>query len=172
MAVLKDYKCPVHGYFESRKPQCPMKDCKEEVMVVHLSAPNIKSDRTKIGDKAMRGLAEDFKMGDIKSTREGENQGAVLSRNNKFKKKDYDQAEAYLANKMANQPVESRPGDAAIWGGGMNGLSLQSILQGGAVRSVRGESVGVSPKDAGINTGPTIDPRSTMRDPDNLKIKT
>jgi len=39
MAVINDYKCPKHGYFEARKPQCPMKDCHEEVMVVFLQAP-------------------------------------------------------------------------------------------------------------------------------------
>jgi len=41
MAVVNDYKCPKHGYFEARKPQCPMKDCHEEVMVVFLQAPNL-----------------------------------------------------------------------------------------------------------------------------------
>jgi hypothetical protein len=33
MAVLKDFKCDKHGYFESRKAQCPMKDCQAEVHV-------------------------------------------------------------------------------------------------------------------------------------------
>ena len=77
MAVLKDYKCSKHGYFESRKAECPMKDCHEEVMAVFLQAPATKSDRTKIGDKALQGLADQFQMTDIKSTRTGENQGNV-----------------------------------------------------------------------------------------------
>lgn len=171
MAVLKDYKCPKHGYFESRKAQCPMKDCVEEVMVVHLSAPNVKSERTKNSDKTLDGLAKQFNMGDIRSAREGENQGNVLSRNNKYSKEEYATAEAHLAQKIGNNEVrEARPGDSAIWGGGMQGIDMQSILAGRFAKSIKGESVGLTPKEAGINTGPTIDPRATMRDPDNLKI--
>jgi ABC-type Zn uptake system ZnuABC Zn-binding protein ZnuA len=37
---------------------------------------------------------------------------------------------------------------------------------------VKGESVGLTPREAGINNGPRIDPRATMQDPDGLKIKT
>ena len=171
MAVLKDYKCPTHGYFEARKAQCPMKGCQEEVMVVHLSAPALVSKRTKGADKTLDGLAKQFNMGDIRSAKEGENQGNVLSRNNKFKKKEYDEAEAHLANKMGTEVTrEARPGDQAIWGGGMAGMNLQSLISGGGPKSVRGEQVGMTPRDAGINSGPTIDPRATMRDPDNLKI--
>ena len=39
MPVLHDYKCPRHGYFESMKAKCPMKDCHEEVFVVYLQPP-------------------------------------------------------------------------------------------------------------------------------------
>lgn len=171
MAVLKDYKCSKHGFFEARKAQCPMKDCHEEVMVVHLQSPNFKSTRTKNSDKTLDGLAKQFNMGDIRSAREGENQGNVLARNNKFKKDDYVSAEAHLAQKIGNGEVrESRPGDAAMWGGGMNGMNLQSILQGRIAQSIKGESVGMTPREVGINSGPTVDPRATMRDPDNLKI--
>ena len=53
----------------------------------------------------------------------------------------------------------------------MAGMNLQSIFQGRIAQAIRGESVGMTPREAGINSGPTIDPRATMRDPDNLKIK-
>jgi len=174
MAVMKDYKCAKHGFFESRKAQCPMKDCHEEVMVVFLQAPSHVSPRTKLGDKALEGLAKDFKMGDIKSAKAGENQGNVMSRNNKFTKQQYAEAEAHLQRKMGNgeTPHEPRPGDSAMWGGGMNGMNLQSLLAGRVVQSIKGESVGLKPSEAGIKSGPTVDPRATMRDPDNLKIKT
>lgn len=173
MAVMKDFKCAKHGYFESRKAECPMKDCHEEVMVVFLQAPANLSDRTKLGDKALKGLAKDFKMGDIKSTRAGETQGNVLSRNNKFSEKEYKEAEAFVQRKMNNGEMkEPRPGDSAMWGGGMNGMNLQSLLTGKMIQSIKGESVGMSPKEAGIHNGPKIDPRATMNDPDNLKIKT
>ena len=47
MAVTHDYKCPKHGYFESKKAQCPMKDCHEEVLLVFLQAPNMVSAKTR-----------------------------------------------------------------------------------------------------------------------------
>lgn len=167
MNVLKDYKCAKHGYFEARKAKCPMKNCEEEVMVVFLQAPKTTSSRTKMADKQMKGLADDFKMGDIKTTREGENQGNVMSRNNKFKKKDYEDAERHLAAKAQREP---RPGDAAIWGGD-NRFNLQGLLNGNMIRPVRDEAVGVMPSQAGIKSGPKIDPRATMRDHENLQIK-
>ena len=180
MAVLHDYKCNKHGYFESRKAECPMKDCQEEVFIVHLQAPSFKSDKTKFTDKTVEQLAMEFDMSDIKSTREGEHQSGYLTRKNKFKEKDYAEAEKYATRKPRKQrekvpvpeaPREPRPGDAAVWGGGgFQNLSMESILRG-SIKPVRGESVGVIPSEAGIRQGPTIDGRSTLRDPDNLQIK-
>ena len=48
---------------------------------------------------------------------------------------------------------------------------MQSLLSGRAIQSVKGESIGLTPSQAGINSGPRVDPSSTLRDPDNLKIK-
>jgi len=183
MAVVNDYKCPKHGYFESRKPQCPMKDCHEEVMVVFLQAPNLISNKTKFTDKSTKQLAMEFDMSDIKSTREGENQSGYLTRKNKFKEKDYADAEKYATRKKGvnkdkikpqipdqQAQKESRPGDAAVWGGGMRGMDMQSILAGRFAQPVMGEQVGLTPQQAGINSGPKT--ASYMPDPDNLKIKT
>ena len=181
MAVLNDYKCPKHGYFEARKSQCPMKDCHEEVMLVFLQAPNLVGDRTKAADKQLKQLAIEFDMSDIKSTREGENQAGYLKRKNKFTEKEYEQAEKYATrkkgvNKDKLKPAipqvqqEARPGDAAIWGGGFQGMNMQSLL-GGMIKPVRDEQVGLTPGQAGIKTGPVTDPISTMRDPENLQIK-
>ena len=36
----------------------------------------------------------------------------------------------------------------------------------------QGEQVGLTPQAAGIQSGPRVDPRATMQDPQNLKIKT
>ena len=72
MSVLNDYKCPAHGYFESREAVCPH-GC-TDVQVVFLQPVGMTSDRTKGSDKTLKQLALDFKMGDIKSTREGEAQ--------------------------------------------------------------------------------------------------
>jgi len=183
MAVIHDYKCDKHGYFESREAKCPMKGFNEEVLQVFLQAPNLISAKTKFTDKSTKQLAMEFDMSDIKTTREGENQSGYLTRKNKFKEKDYEQAEKYATRKQGVNkdklntnipPVqkEARPGDAAVWGGGFQGLNMQSLLSGRAIQSVKGEAVGLTPTQAGINSGPRVDPSSTLRDPDNLKIKT
>ena len=152
MAVLKDYKCDKHGYFESRAPKCPMKGCESEVMVVFLQAPGLKSDKTKATDKNAKQLAMDFGMTNIKTAREGENQSGYFTRNN------------------ANTPEpqrEGRPGDAAIWGG-QGGMNMDSILKGNMFKSVAGEQVGINPKEAGNLTGPRT--ASYIPDHQNLSI--
>jgi hypothetical protein len=185
MAVKHDYKCPTHGYFESTKAQCPMKGCQDEVFIVFLQAPAMLSAKTRFTDKSTKQLAIEFDMSNIKTTREGENQSGYLTRKNKYKEKDYAEAEKYATRKRGvnkdkikpeqnqqPQQQEARPGDSAIWGGGFQGLNMQSLLAGRAIKSVQGESVGLTPSQAGIQSGPRVDPKSTLRDPDNLKIKT
>ena len=107
-----------------------------------------------------------------------------LTRKNKFSEKEYAEVEKYATRKRGNkdklkpeslsqaQPKEARPGDAAIWGGGFQGLNMQSLLAGRGIQPVRDEAVGLTPSQAGIQSGPRVDPKSTLRDPDNLKIKT
>ena len=74
MAVLHDYKCLAHGYFEAWEPRCP-KGCDGEAVVkVFLQPVGLKSDSTKHADSTLRGLANEYGMSDIKSTREGEAQ--------------------------------------------------------------------------------------------------
>jgi hypothetical protein len=181
MAVTNDYKCPKHGYFEARKPQCPMKDCYDEVMVVFLQAPALIGAKTRSTDKTVKQLAIEFGMSDIKTTREGENQAGYLTRKNKFTEKEYAEAEKFATRKrgvnkdklkqaVPEAPKEARPGDSAIWGKGFQGMNMQSIL-GGMIKPVRDEQVGLSPSQAGIRNGPKIDPASSMRDPENLQIK-
>jgi hypothetical protein len=120
-------------------------------------------EKTKKNDKTLKQLAIDFKMSDIKSTREGEHQSGYL--------KKYGVTEEKV-EKMPDVPREARPGDSAVWGGGFQNLNMASILSGRAVQSVKGEAVGLTPSEAGIRKGPVIDPNATMRDHENLKIKT
>lgn len=150
MSILRDYKCSRHGFFESFDAECPH-GC-EEVMEVQLAAPAIRSNRTTGADGTLKQLAMDFKMSNIKSTREGESQAGYYTRNN-----------------PPEPPPqrESRPGDAAIWGG-MGGLNMQSVMAGNMFRSVRGEQVGVKPNEVGANRGPTT--ASYMADHENLKL--
>ena len=63
---------------------------------------------------------------------------------------------------------EPRPGDAAIWGGGFKNLNMKNILSGRAVQSVRGEQVGINPREAGNLTGPKA--ASYIADHENLSV--
>jgi len=170
MAVLKDYKCEKHGYFESRKPQCPMKGCEQEVYVVFLQAPGLMSDATKKNDRTIKQLAMDFDMTNVKSTREGENQAGFFTRKNKTSKSQLEK-EAKIA---AERPREPRPGDAAIWGGG-GGMDIKSALSGKFNRPVgpqlgkETEVVSVLPNTMGNLTGPKM--ASYTPDHQNLSIE-
>lgn len=164
MAVLHDYKCNKHGYFESMEAKCPMKDCSEEVFIVFLQAPGLMSDATKKNDKTVNQLAMDFDMTNIKSTKEGENQAGFFTRKNKMSKKQLEKEKEAVDEKNR---IEQRK-SGVIWGGD-NRFSLGNVVKGGAVRSVAGESVGFNPHDAGSLTGPRT--ASYTADHEGLKIK-
>lgn len=152
MPILRDYKCCQGGFFEcfDDSVKCPKRaDC-DAMYSVMLKAPSIKSDRTKRADGALKSLAKEFQMSDIKSTREGEHQNGYLTRNN------------------TPAPREARPGDAVIWGGA-GGMNMGAALSGQIARSVRGEAVSVNPKSVGDLTGPRV--ASYMKDHENLKIQ-
>jgi hypothetical protein len=68
--ILKEYKCPGHGFFESFEPRCPKGGC-TTVEQVYLTPVGLRSDKTKFTDKTARQLAMDFGLGDI-SSRPGE----------------------------------------------------------------------------------------------------
>jgi hypothetical protein len=151
MSVLHDYLCPSHGLFESYEPECPIKFCTAELNMVFLKPVAVKSDKTKQADRNLRGLAQDFQMSDIKSTREGDTQAGY-----------------HHHNVPEPEMKEARPGDAAIWGGNFQNINMQAALAGKVAQSVRGESVGVNPKDAGNLTGPKA--ASYIADHENLAI--
>lgn len=149
MAVLHDYKCPKHGYFESFEAQCPMKACSEEVDMVFLQPVGLKSDKTKHNDKTLKQLAIDFNMTDIKSTREGDSQSGYLTRNN-------------------STPKEARPGDAVMWGNTGGRWQLDQLVKGNGYQSINGEPVGINPQQLGNLTAPKT--ASYIADHDNLQI--
>jgi len=151
MSVLHDYLCESHGLFESYEPQCPIKFCTAELNMVFLKPVALKSDKTKQADRNLRGLAQDFQMSDIKSTREGDTQAGY-----------------HHHNVPEPEVKEARPGDAAIWGGGFQNINMQAALAGKVAQSVRGEAVGVNPKDTGNLTGPKA--ASYIADHENLAI--
>jgi hypothetical protein len=120
--------------------------------MVFLKPVALKSDKTKQADRNLKGLAQDFQMSDIKSTRSGDTQSG------------------YHHHNVPEEPKEkeARPGDAAIWGGNFQNINMQAALAGQVAKSVRGESVGVNPKDAGNLTGPKA--ASYISDHENLAI--
>jgi hypothetical protein len=159
--ILKDYHCTEHGYFEGWEERCPIKGCHGAVSVVFLQPVSLKSDRTKKADKTLKGLAQDFGMTDIKSTKEGEHQTGYIKRNNKQTEK---QRQLELEAAESREP---KPRDSAIWGGA-GGMSLQSVM-GGQFRPVKDEQVSVLPKSVGDLTGPRA--ASYIADHENLTIK-
>ena len=162
--VLKDYHCTEHGYFEGWEDRCPMKGCHGDVSVVFLRPVAIKSERTKRSDAALEGMAKEFQMTDIKSTREGENQSGFFTRKNKTSKKQLEKE----AKEAAERPREPRAGDAAIWGGDSR-FSMSSLLRGNAIRPIRDEAVSLNPKAVGNLTGPQT--ASYIADHENLALK-
>lgn len=150
MAILRSYKCLEHGYFDAWEPLCPH-GCLD-VAVVILKAPSMRDSnraaRSKMVDDSAKGLAKDFKMTNIKTTREGEFQEGYHTRN--------------------NQTKEPAPRDSIMWGGGGR-FNMASVLAGGAVKSVNGEPIGASPKDLNLNKGPQT--ASYFQDQEGLKIK-
>ena len=149
MAVLRSYQCVKHGYFDAWEAECPH-GCKK-VTQVFLKPFSIKSDRTKGADKTLKGLASDFQMTDIKSTREGEFQTGYHTRNNK--------PELNKGHEAANGGV--------MWGGAGR-FDMGSALAGKAVQSGNGEPAGFDPKNLGKLTGPRA--ASYQADHQGLKI--
>lgn len=164
MAVLKDYCCPTHGEFEAWEPKCPMKKCESDVYVLFKKAPGLKSDKTKATDKNLKGLAKDFDMTDIKSTREGEHQSGYLKRKNKLSDKQFAQATEAM---QATQQQGPRPGDQVMWGNA-GAINMKSVM-GGKYQPVRDETVGINPKASGNLTGPRAS--VIMNDHENLQVK-
>ena len=63
MAILKEFRCPTHGDFESKFAVCP-NGCLE-VERVFLTAPSTVSQRSRNIDTTLKGIAKDHKLSDI-----------------------------------------------------------------------------------------------------------
>lgn len=75
MAVLKEWRCFAHGPFESEEQKCP-NGCSRAFVVREIrSAPAIKHNRTKVADSAIRALAADFGLTNVKNDKAG---GSVM----------------------------------------------------------------------------------------------
>jgi hypothetical protein len=151
MPISKTFACKKHGDFDAflmhsdDKVRCPIYGCRCKPREMP-SGPSLFSDRTKGADKTLDRLATDFKMTNIKSTREGENQSGYFTRNNKA------------------EPAPPPPPRSSVW----QPMGARSALN--ITPSMHGERIGIKPQDVGVGRGPAPDPRATFRDPENLKI--
>lgn len=161
--ILRDYHCTQHGYFEGWQDKCPIKSCSGEISIVHLKPVGLKSDRTKNADKTLAGLAKEFDMTDIKSTREGEHQSGYITRNNTATTEEHDRA---IEAASQAQP-EYQAGNNVLWGN-QGAVNMQSIM-GGMYKPVADEAVSVVPKAVGATKGPRT--ASYIADHENLKVK-
>lgn len=150
MPVVRSYKCDAHGYFDGWNEDNACPECGVACKQVFIKPFAIKSGRTKNTDQTLKQLASDYKMTNIKSTREGESQAGTFRHGG------------------SSAPREPRPGDAVMWGNAGN-YSMDSLLKGGGPRSVKGEATGFNPKDMGNLNGPKA--ASYIPDHEGLKIK-
>ena len=68
MAVIKEWECKAHGYFDSSEPACPHGCPEAFVQRVFLTPPSIGSAGTKTVDTTLNNLAKDYGMTDIRNT--------------------------------------------------------------------------------------------------------
>ena len=75
MAVIKEWKCPHHGGFDSSHPICPAMGCDSaDVTREFRTPPGRRSDSTARFDQGLRRTADGFNRSDLKSARAGESQ--------------------------------------------------------------------------------------------------
>lgn len=68
MAVIKEWECKAHGYFDATEARCPHGCPEQFVERVFLTAPAIRSQGTARSDAMLGQLAKDYGMTDIKNT--------------------------------------------------------------------------------------------------------
>ena len=136
MAVLKRFICSKHGEFDAwaeGSVRCPAAKCrcKPREMV---SAPAYHGGRTAGIDKTLNNLASDFKMTDMRSSKEGDSQAG------------------FHHHGQSNDAPP--PGSGVLWGNA-GAMNLETLIKGGGPKPVRDEKVGIKASDMGVqNRGP------------------
>ena len=72
MAVIKEWECAAHGYFDATEGVCPHGCPEQFVERVFLTPPGIKSQGTTRSDQTLKNLANDYGMTDIRNGANGE----------------------------------------------------------------------------------------------------
>lgn len=71
MAVIKEWECKAHGYFDGPDQVCPHGCPQQFVDRVFLTPPAVRSQGTVRSDKMLDQLAKDYGMTDIKNDKDG-----------------------------------------------------------------------------------------------------
>ena len=73
MAIMKEWRCLIHGEFDGTHPICPGPRCASKVVVQEFrTAPGAKSARTKFTDAGLRKSADMYGINNFKSAKPGE----------------------------------------------------------------------------------------------------
>lgn len=158
MAVLKEFKCFAHGFFEGFEARCP-KGC-TTVQQVFLTPVGTRSDKTKSADANLRQIALDFGLSNMASARQGE-----AARIKTKQQRDAEALEVKLRHRFA--PMAK--------GGTFNAETKKSTGSGGALAAMAAQGATPTPqvlaaREAFVTPihSPTQNPKMTIvkRDPD------
>lgn len=83
MSVLNDYKCKMHGVFESFERRCPYGCSRAFVSLIFNKAPAFGSQRTSNIDRELKLLAQDYNLPDIRNDKDGTSTMTKLGRDGK-----------------------------------------------------------------------------------------
>lgn len=69
---MREWECPIHGYFECTHPLCPEIGCEAEVKQVFLTPPTISDGMLKRFNAGLKKSADMMGISDFRSARAGE----------------------------------------------------------------------------------------------------
>jgi hypothetical protein len=115
MAVLHDYKCAAHGFFQAWEPKCKSGCTGDLIQKVFLQPVGMRSDSTRRSDETLGNLAKDYGMTNIQTPRGGESQMDASKRQ---------QMQNPYAIQWGNPTAIGNYNTAPIAGESVNGLEL------------------------------------------------
>lgn len=89
MGVLREWRCGLHGPYESREDHCPWCGHDEFVTQEIRTAPAHHNGRTRAADTILRGIADEHGLSDLKADAKAGVSAAQASRLVKDKEKPY-----------------------------------------------------------------------------------
>lgn len=134
MAIIKEWSCAAHGFFESEEAVCP-RGCKGGMFIqrVILTAPGLNTARTKNIDKTLVGLANQFGLTDMNN----QNGTGAVKRGDPGANKRMEEYNAMIKARFGSPWQSVTPGgmqmpDGTIKGGSAGAGAVQHIQTMGA----------------------------------------